>query len=81
MMFERIRQSFKDAVSEHYASVIMFLVATVLWAIDYDFPSTIKLNAFLPVIVETLMGTALGVLLCEAIHLYKGKEINNKRRT
>ena len=63
MIFEKIRKSFKDAVSEHYASVIMFLIATILWAIDYDLPEENFFYWYLPVMFQTLMGTATGVML------------------
>ena len=80
MIFEKIRKSFKDAVSEHYISVIVFLIATVVWAVEIDTSISFRTDEILVIIYKTLMGTALGVLLCEAIHLYKGKEINNKRK-
>ena len=77
-MFEKIRKSFKDAVSEHYISVIIFLLATVIWAVEVDTKFNYRVDEALEIIYKTLMGTALGVLLCEAIHLYKGKETDKK---
>lgn len=79
MIFEKIKKSFKDAVSEHVISVIMFLIATIVWAVSYDISSKSTVYEVLTVIYVTLMGTTLGVLLCEAIYLYNGKAKYKKR--
>ena len=79
-IIEKVKGLFKDAIKEHRLSLIVFFIAMLCWAINYDDPF---FGLSIPVIGDVLdgsrqvlMGVSFGLLLCEAIHLYKKDDDN-----
>ncbi|SDB43667.1 protein of unknown function [Pseudobutyrivibrio sp. YE44] len=79
-IIEKVKNIFKDAIREHRCSMIVFLLAMVCLAINYnclfhfgDYEVEL-IGDTLDFASRALAGTALSVLLCEAIHLYKRDE-------
>ncbi|WP_026652810.1 DUF4153 domain-containing protein [Butyrivibrio proteoclasticus] len=70
-IFGEIKQDFKNAVSEHLISMVLFLLAMICAAFYIDAFNNSRshlLRAFEYVITFTLIGASMSVLLCENIH-------------
>ncbi len=79
-IIEKVKDLFKDAIKEHRLSLIVFFIATLCWAINYDnpfFSTPVEIiGTILDGTFQVLTGAAYGLLLCEAIYLYKKDDDN-----
>lgn len=71
-IFGKIKQDFKDVLSEHLVSMILFLSAMVLYAVfigSYSWKISYWVTNLVDVVCMTLVGAAGSALLCENIQL------------
>ena len=70
---EKLRKSLEDVLKEHWISVIVFGIGTIIFMITCgDSSASYIMGKLLPFLQYFMYGISAGVLLCETIHLYKG---------